>query len=286
MHFTLVTLCTCFNMFVGLLALYFAIIGNPLAACCALCFSVVFDACDGFLARKWGVASEFGAQLDSIADYASFCLAGGSLAYAWTAAKASGAFSAFGIPDITVLIGNSFVAVCTSNLGIVSQVKHLFHGIFCGEGFPPLQGGFNYLMLLIAFYYICLGGMRLARYNAKTDSLCPPSFFEGLPTTGAAAILALLCIGDYLTPEPVNFLSPAAIAVLTCVLGSLMFCRLPYPKLTKMSWIPKWWFALPFVVAVFSIPLAVYAVCGLYMISGPIYYFINKKKQADTESDS
>lgn len=281
MHYILVTLCTCFNMFVGLAALYFAIVGNPLAACFALCFSVVFDACDGFLARKWGVASEFGAQLDSIADYASFCLAGGSLAYAWTAAKNSGAFSAFGIPNVYIgVIGNSPVFVADSNIGIHGQVMNLLHGVFGCEGFPPLQGGFNLLMLMIAFYYICLGGMRLARYNAKTDSLCPPSFFEGLPTTGAAAILALLCIGDYLTPRSFNFLSPAAIALLTVILGTLMFCRLPYPKLTKMSWIPKWWFALPFIIGVFCIPLAVYLVCGLYLISGPIYYFINKKKQA------
>jgi CDP-diacylglycerol--serine O-phosphatidyltransferase len=51
----------------------------------ALCLlgSVVWDAADGFLARRWQVASEFGAQLDSLADMTSFGIGGGAFVYGW-----------------------------------------------------------------------------------------------------------------------------------------------------------------------------------------------------------
>jgi len=51
----------------------------------ALCLmaSVVWDAADGFLARRWQVSSEFGAQLDSLADMTSFGVGAGALVYGW-----------------------------------------------------------------------------------------------------------------------------------------------------------------------------------------------------------
>ena len=53
-----------------------------IAATCLLA-SVIWDAADGFLARRWNVASEFGAQLDSLADMTSFNIAGSLLTYYW-----------------------------------------------------------------------------------------------------------------------------------------------------------------------------------------------------------
>jgi len=41
------------------------------------------DAADGFLARRWHVVSEFGANLDSLADMASFNIAGAVLTFYW-----------------------------------------------------------------------------------------------------------------------------------------------------------------------------------------------------------
>ncbi|MBQ7529949.1 CDP-alcohol phosphatidyltransferase family protein [bacterium] len=265
MYFVIVTCCTLFNMFLGLLALYLAITGSLFWACWALLASVCFDACDGFLARKLNVASEFGAQLDSLADYASFCLAGGVLGYAWAGASWGDGFS------LASWAGKGY---SSSLMGVI---KALYEGGWrTGADLPHLQGCWHYCLLLVAFYFICFGGMRLARYNANTDSLCPPSFFEGLPTTGAAAILAILCLADFFAPTCCKFMNIYGIAIITVILGSLMFCRLPYPKLTKMSWIPKWSFALPLVVALFSVPFSAWFFCGLYLLSGPFYYFKNK----------
>lgn len=260
MYFAIVTACTCFNMFLGLLSLYLSVIGEPFWACWALLASVCFDACDGFLARKWNVASEFGAQMDSLADYASFCLAGGALSYAWMAASKSGTFSLA-----------SEQGYCGGLTGMLTACVN--GGWQAGGGFPPLNGWLHYFMLAAAFYYICLGGMRLARYNANTDSVCPPSFFEGMPTTGAAAILAMFCLADFMAPQCLRFSGPLWIACCTLVFGSLMFCRLPYPKLTKMTWIPKWVWIIPVFSAFLSMSVSIWLFCGIYLISGPIYYF-------------
>ncbi|MGM9998884.1 MAG: CDP-alcohol phosphatidyltransferase family protein [Candidatus Bruticola sp.] len=272
MYFAIVTACTCFNMFLGLLALYLAAIGQPFWACWALLASVCFDACDGFLARKWNVASEFGAQLDSLADFASFCLAGGVLAYSWTAASLSGNYS-------LAAYSNNYSS------GICGVIKAICSGGWQQTGgFEPLSGSFNYVVLLVAFVYICLGGMRLARYNANTDSICPPSFFEGMPTTGAAAILSMFCLADFMAPSSCRFSSWMFIITTTLIFAFLMVCKLPYPKLTKMSWLPKWTFILPVALAFISLPLSVYLFCGLYLISGPAFLFINKKKATDAQA--
>jgi CDP-diacylglycerol--serine O-phosphatidyltransferase len=48
-----------------------------------LLLCVLLDSCDGSLARRWQVTSEFGAQLDSLADMTSFIIASVALTYAW-----------------------------------------------------------------------------------------------------------------------------------------------------------------------------------------------------------
>lgn len=233
MYFVIVTCCTCFNMFLGLLALYLAVHGQVYYAAWSLLASVIFDACDGFLARRWNVASEFGAQLDSLADFASFCIAGGALAYYWQLPQAGGEALLARLPQ-------------------------------------PL-------MALCAFFFICMGAIRLARYNANTDSLCPPSFFEGIPTTGAAAILAMFCIAD---PQ-LQVFNGTSVAVITVLFAYLMVCKLPYPKVTKITWLPKWAWLTPVPVALYSLPAAIWIFCSIYLLSGPVFYFLNKRQHSE-----
>ena len=216
--FFLVNLCTCINMFAGMLSMYFTVLGEYFWAACALLFSVVFDAADGFLARKWGVPSEFGAQLDSLADFASFCFAGGTLSFYWL-----------------------------------------------GRSVPQYEWVFG----LAGALYVCLGGIRLARYNANTDSVCPPSFFEGMPTTAASCILAIICIG---TPG----INPWIGLALTVALAYLMVCRLPYPKLTKMTFVPKWVWLVPFICGAFFFAESIWVFSMAYLASGIVFALFPK----------
>ena len=67
------------NAAVGCLALYFiSVIDFETATYCVL-ISCVFDFLDGFLARALGATSEFGKQLDSLADVISFGVVPGAV---------------------------------------------------------------------------------------------------------------------------------------------------------------------------------------------------------------
>ena len=68
---------------VGVLALIVASTGHIALAAWGLLLCVLLDSCDGSLARRWHVTSEFGAQLDSLADMTSFIIASVGLAYYW-----------------------------------------------------------------------------------------------------------------------------------------------------------------------------------------------------------
>ena len=89
-RFALVNACTLGSILLGLSAIFIAVQGGDVrlaAGCLIAC--VVFDGLDGALARKLGVASPFGAQMDSLADMCSFGLAAPVVAYAWLAGSAS-----------------------------------------------------------------------------------------------------------------------------------------------------------------------------------------------------
>jgi CDP-diacylglycerol--serine O-phosphatidyltransferase len=79
----IVTACTSFNLLMGMAALFLSGLGRTREAAWCLLFSVLLDAVDGSLARLWNVSSEFGAQLDSLADMTSFNIAGAVLCFYW-----------------------------------------------------------------------------------------------------------------------------------------------------------------------------------------------------------
>jgi CDP-diacylglycerol--serine O-phosphatidyltransferase len=80
--FALVNAATLSSLGLGVVAILLAMQGDtrPAAACLIAC--VAFDGLDGALARRFGVASPFGAQMDSLADMCSFGLAAPVVVYA------------------------------------------------------------------------------------------------------------------------------------------------------------------------------------------------------------
>lgn len=67
----------------GLLAVRLAIIGDFASAAYCIIISCVFDGVDGNVARKLNASSEFGAQMDSLADFFNFGIAPGFVMYFW-----------------------------------------------------------------------------------------------------------------------------------------------------------------------------------------------------------
>jgi CDP-diacylglycerol--serine O-phosphatidyltransferase len=88
---TLLGLCS------GATAIWFALGADWKAAVAAIICAAIFDMLDGKLARLFGVAGAFGAQLDSLADLVSFGIAPGVLVYLWTLYHARGAGWAFAL---------------------------------------------------------------------------------------------------------------------------------------------------------------------------------------------
>ena len=71
------------NMFCGYACMVYAMRGDFESAAPFIGIAIVLDMLDGRIARLTGTASEFGVQLDSLADAISFGVAPGFLAVAW-----------------------------------------------------------------------------------------------------------------------------------------------------------------------------------------------------------
>jgi CDP-diacylglycerol--serine O-phosphatidyltransferase len=81
--FLLPSIITVGNMFCGYACVMYAMRGDLAVAAPFIGVAVVLDMLDGRIARMTGTASEFGLQLDSLADVISFGLAPAILAFAW-----------------------------------------------------------------------------------------------------------------------------------------------------------------------------------------------------------
>lgn len=82
-RFAVVNGFTAASLVLGFASLIFTTAGFLTTAALFLLASVLLDGCDGTLARRWRVASPFGAQLDSMADMTAFGVAAAALSYYW-----------------------------------------------------------------------------------------------------------------------------------------------------------------------------------------------------------
>jgi len=87
--FLLVNGCTLASLGLGVFAIFLSMHGGVRWAALCLVGCVSCDGLDGVLARRLGVASPFGAQLDSMADMCSFGIAAPVVVYAGLHGKAS-----------------------------------------------------------------------------------------------------------------------------------------------------------------------------------------------------
>jgi CDP-diacylglycerol--serine O-phosphatidyltransferase len=213
-RFALVNSCTLASLGLGLLAIFLAMQSDVRWAAGCLVACVAFDGLDGALARKLGVASPFGAQMDSLADMCSFGLAAPVVVYASLAHT---------VPTAAAAVACMLVAGCAA--------------------------------------------VRLARFNVSPKD---GKFFCGVPTTMAAAVLALTVLIDL--PMP-------GIAVLggVAVLAFAMVSSFPYAKLARLLRLPPWLWLLPLVAAFVDARLTFVAVVAAYLVSGPVMWVRAKR---------
>ena len=212
--FAVVNGCTLASLGLGLLAIFLAMQGDPRIAAACLVACVAFDGLDGALARRLGVSSPFGAQMDSLADMCSFGLAAPVVVYASLANS---------VPTAAAAVACMLVAGCAA--------------------------------------------IRLARFNVSPKD---GKFFAGVPTTMAAAVLALTVLIEI--PMP-------GLAVLggVAVLAFAMVSSFPYAKLARIVKLPPWLWLLPIVGALVDARLTFVLVVGAYLVSGPVMWLRTRR---------
>lgn len=204
--FVIVNSVTSFNLVIGVLSLIAASAGAVSFAAWGLLCCVLLDGCDGALARRWQVTSDFGAQLDSLADMTSFMIAGAALIYYWVAPT------------------------------------------------PPF-----WMVFTASGMYTLAGAIRLARFNSSVPDR---SYFQGLPTTFAAAVLAT----NYLIVPAFDSVLIIALATLLAVLMVSIF---PYPKLATLGRWLRWTWPALLAGALLSLSWTIWLVALVYLALGP-----------------
>lgn len=212
--FALVNACTLASLGLGLLAIFLAMAGDVRIAAACLVACVAFDGLDGALARKLGVSSPFGAQMDSLADMCSFGLAAPVVVYASLADS---------VPPVAAAIACAFVAGCAA--------------------------------------------IRLARFNVSPKD---GRFFSGVPTTMAAAVLALTVLIGLDLPGMV------VLGGVT-LLAFAMVSSFPYAKLARIVKLPPWLLLLPIVGALIEPRMAFVLIVATYLASGPVLWMRAKR---------
>jgi CDP-diacylglycerol--serine O-phosphatidyltransferase len=214
LRFALVNGCTLASLGLGLVAIFLAMHGEVRGAAACLVACVAFDGLDGALARKLGVSSPFGAQMDSLADMCSFGLAAPVVVYASLAHE---------VPTAAAMVACVLVASCAA--------------------------------------------VRLARFNVSPKD---GRFFCGVPTTMAAAVLALTVLIDLPLP---GFAVLGGVALLAFAMVS----SFPYAKLARLLKLPPWLWLLPLVAAFVDARLTFVAVVAAYLLSGPVMWVRARK---------
>lgn len=214
LKFLVVNACTLANLVLGMVAIMLTFHGELRWAAACVLGCVACDGLDGTLARRLGVASPFGAQMDSLADLCAFGIATPVLMYQWLQLADA--------PSYAVAPTCVLVAVCAA--------------------------------------------VRLARFNVSPKD---GRYFCGVPTTMAAAILALCTLVDL---HPV----PAQVAIVA-VLAVLMVSTFPYAKVAQLRRMPSWLW-VPTVLGALINPSAAFVLfVTAYLGSGPVLWFKHRR---------
>ncbi len=154
------------------------------------------------------------------------------------------------------------------------------------EGVGGMQD--RHMTLYFSVFFGLMAALRLARYNVQHgDPEEAHLWFEGLPTPGAAGVIAGLAI---LLPDR-NFRPDGAILRLlpwaTLLLGLLMVSRLPFAHVTNRflrGRKPVHFVVVGMVALVLSLTFHIEAVLagalGIYALSGPVAWALGRRRLA------
>jgi CDP-diacylglycerol--serine O-phosphatidyltransferase len=190
--YILPTLFTIGTIFCGFYAVINTMKGEFDLAAIALGFAVVCDGLDGRIARLTNSCSDFGVQMDSLADVITFGLAPAVLAYIWGS--------------------KSIVATLPPYAKHVQQIGWIvsFAFVICGA------------MRLARF------NIQSSKPQPPALAVSSKKYFVGMPIPAGAGLIAAIV---HFTPEPINYWPVGALwNILVGFLAFLMISTIRYPS--------------------------------------------------------
>lgn len=206
---SIVSLVTGSNLLFGTASIVLSSQGYGKWAVGCLVLAMLLDAADGYLARKWGVFSDFGAELDSLADLTSFVVANAVLIFFWFYGQIALTFQilaaavfllggAFRLArfNVTPTTGGLFQGMPTTGVAVLIGCIYLSH-----PHLSPLAG----LLWQTALGFLMVSNFRYPKLNKLLEMpklvfpLMLLSFvFQPAPTV-ALGCLAYVLSGPLLT---------------------------------------------------------------------------------------
>ena len=160
-------------------------------------FAIFFDGLDGRIARMTNTTSDFGRELDSLADFMTFAIAPAMLAFVW------------GARSVTMLPGNPFAAQLSRAGYLVA-----FFYLLCGA-------------VRLARFNVQTNPVP------KNPGRPDRKYFVGMPSPAAAGIIASIVFFD---ASPVRSLAfSVAWLAIVGVAGLLMVSTWRYPSFKQVS---------------------------------------------------
>jgi CDP-diacylglycerol--serine O-phosphatidyltransferase len=218
---------------------------------------MLFDGIDGFAARLTRSASEFGAQLDSMADMVTFGVA----------------------PAFMML----------------RLVSYYYGGPehYTGILGPDADNAYGKIIWGVAAFYICCTALRLARFNAENPSVEEHDhrYFRGLPSPGAGGTVASLTLLHQhlmvarfheVPPDGFERTSALLLPLATLLVSAAMISRVRYWHLVnrylrgRQPFSSVAWALLPVAFAIWWFQVAIAACFSLYAISGPMAWVVRR----------
>lgn len=209
---------------------------------------MILDCFDGLIARVTTSTTNFGGQLDSLADVVSFGVAPATLMVAFMTKE---------------LAGSSIV---------VSPISE--HAL----------GRFTWVC---AALYVAMAAVRLARFNVEhAEADFDHRMFRGLPSPGAAAILVgLVLFQDHTNVEAIRRVLMYGTPIVAMAIAFLMVSRIPYRRFGRSYLMGRQPFGqflvVMLVVAVFlAFKAETFLVVALaYGFSGPVYWVLRRIRE-------
>lgn len=134
------------------------------------------------------------------------------------------------------------------------------------------------LGLVLCFFYLLCGALRLARFNANISKISS-GFFQGLPSPGAAcALVGYVWIGTvFIFGQISYYIAPVYISLYAI----LMVSSFPFPSFKNSEWINKHKRSTFFILIILILlillreEIMLFVVISIYVILSLIYFFKN-----------